>query len=369
MIFLKFASDLKAPAFSTLALLNPNLTYLRLDFCGQLNGDALQELGKRLMHLNHIELLGPFLVRVEAWKAFFEIVSQPGHAVLESFLITQSPRFDLDCLEFLVERHPQLKELRLSEVGKMSDDWFAPIAKLTNLTRLELSRPAKSLTDNAIISLLTNIGPNLNYLDLSSNVSLTDETLLEGLLENCKSLKTFIMSDVPEISDLGITKLFDEWPNPPLEKVDLSRCHKLATRSLDAVVKHSALSLTSLNINSWKDLNAEAVTRLADDERLINRLSELDLSWCRCVDNFTMKDIIEKCKKLKWVKCYGCNKLTEECPKRVSTMKQFSLPFLTDSVAWFSNLWLGSSHSFTKLNFVYALHSICQETMFTLIFP
>ena len=62
--------DLAPPALETLALLNPNITHLRLDFCGQLDDTAFTAFTTSLPHLKRIELLGPFLVRVAGWKAF-----------------------------------------------------------------------------------------------------------------------------------------------------------------------------------------------------------------------------------------------------------------------------------------------------------
>lgn len=47
---------------------------------------------------------------------FMDLVGARGG--LDAFLIRQSPRFDEECLEKLVLRNPDLKELRLSEVEK-----------------------------------------------------------------------------------------------------------------------------------------------------------------------------------------------------------------------------------------------------------
>jgi DNA repair protein RAD7 len=214
-----------------------------------------------------------------------------------------------------------MTELRLNEIGKMNDEWLQPLEALTCLTSLELRNSGMmygpSLTDGAVNKLLEAIGGNLRLLDLSSQKDLTDEVLLEGIGKHCHSLTNLVLSDLPELSDLGVTKFFDEWSlNPALEKLDLSRCHELGTRALDAISKHSGEKLVSLNINSWKELGTEALVRLV--ERTGARLGELDVSWCRMVDNFVMKDVLEKCVKLRWVKCYGCNRLNEECPKKVS---------------------------------------------------
>src|ERR1700722_12486010 len=106
--------DLTPSALTTLAFLNPNLTNLRLDFCGRIDDAVFQKWCTSLPSLKRLELLGPFLVRVPAWKSFFQ-----SHPYLEGFLITQSPRFDLECVGSLVKNCRALKELRLREITKM----------------------------------------------------------------------------------------------------------------------------------------------------------------------------------------------------------------------------------------------------------
>jgi hypothetical protein len=107
--------------FTTLSSLCPNLTSLTLNLCGQLSSDALLQWADHLPHLQRLELLGPFLVRKEAWLGFFDKVGEKHRGNgkgLKGFLITQSPRFDLECCEKMVQECPALTELRLCEVGK-----------------------------------------------------------------------------------------------------------------------------------------------------------------------------------------------------------------------------------------------------------
>src|SRR5258708_35016290 len=65
-------TKLEPPALTTLALLNPNLTSLRIDFCGYLDCAVLNSWSTSLPSLTRLELLGPFLIRVPAWISFFQ---------------------------------------------------------------------------------------------------------------------------------------------------------------------------------------------------------------------------------------------------------------------------------------------------------
>ncbi|KAF6758322.1 hypothetical protein DFP72DRAFT_1106852 [Ephemerocybe angulata] len=138
---------LTSSALESLVYMNPNLTSLRLDFCGQLDDKSFKLFITSLPALQRIELLGPFLVRAPSWKAFAR-----AHPNLEGFLINQSPRFDLECMHALVTYCRGLKALRLREIGKMSDAFLEEIGDLgpEALTYLDLSCPSESCSDTAI---------------------------------------------------------------------------------------------------------------------------------------------------------------------------------------------------------------------------
>ncbi|GJJ14915.1 hypothetical protein Clacol_009185 [Clathrus columnatus] len=302
--------NLQNDAFCTLSSLNPNLHSLRLDFCGRLTDNALVHWAEHLPSLTRIELLGPFLVRVEGWKAFLERLGPQ----LQGFLITQSPRFDESCLEILTNVATNLTELRFSEFGKLSDDWVESLGKLTNLTSLDISYPSTSLNDDALVTLLNSLGSNLTHLNLSGNSDLSDVTLLTGILPNMKRLDSLSLANVPLVTDAGLAQLFTEWTdNPPLENIDLSRNHLAGSSALEALLTHSGQVLTTLNINGWKDAST---TVLLDIGKKAPGLVKIDLGWCRGVDNFVIKELLDACGNLQEVKCYGCNRVTTDCPQR-----------------------------------------------------
>ncbi|KAJ2928494.1 hypothetical protein H1R20_g8594, partial [Candolleomyces eurysporus] len=302
------ATNLSSPAFESLVYLNPNLTSLRLDFCGQLDDPAFKVFTTSLPALERIELLGPFLVRSPAWKAFIK-----AHPNLEGFLITQSPRFDLDCLRELVSHCTGLKELRLKEFGKMSDDFLDEIADNLGgqgdsesiLEYLDISSPGgESCSDAALVNLLSRIGGSLRCLDVSKHDLLTNAFLLGGLQQHTHSLES-------------------EWENPPLVSLDASRNPELQTDALEAIMKHSGTRLESLNINGWKDVEENG---LRDIGRQGKEMRKLDVGFCRNMDDFIVKAWLEGedvkgrkkggCMELVELKVWGCNRVTANCPKK-----------------------------------------------------
>ena len=308
--------DLEQNALCALANLNPNLTTLRLDYCGRMNDAVITSWNTSLPNLTSIELLGPFLVRSPAWQGFFK-----AHPNLNSFRIIQNPRFDLDCVKELVKNSPRLTELRLREIGKMCDDFLEVLASSDlPLTYLDLAYPGNTdlVGEAAVMSLVEKFGPTLKHLDFSGITSITDEFFMHCLKYHASNLDGFTMVDLEELTDEKIGQFFLEWEkNPGLTSIDLSRNHNLSSLALNGILQHSGPQLRSLNINGWKAASNETLSMIAE---LATGLSKIDVGWCREVDNFALAKIQEECEDLKDLSVWGCSKVTHAARRRVSTV-------------------------------------------------
>ncbi|KAI5119535.1 hypothetical protein M0805_002557 [Coniferiporia weirii] len=302
------ATKLGPNAFSTLASLNPFLESLRVDFCGRIDNEAVKYWGKHFSKIRRIELLGPFLVRPEGWQSLFVDCPQ-----LTGFLITQSPRFDIDCMSCLAQHCPGLTELRLSQIGLMNDDFLGHIERLENLTSLDLSEPTKSLSTEAVVALLKAVGPKLTHLNLSKNNLLTDEVLTEGFTPNLRVLTSLVLNEVPEITDGAMGAFFANTTNIPMHHISLRRNHFLSDEALNGLLEHSGAALTELDINSWKTVSNEALLKIGENAKALRKL---DVGFCRQVDAFVIKEIIDGCEDIKDISVFACNKLAEGCPKK-----------------------------------------------------
>ncbi|KDQ18733.1 hypothetical protein BOTBODRAFT_29109 [Botryobasidium botryosum FD-172 SS1] len=306
------ATSLQSPALCTLASLNPKLERLRINYCGRMDNVVLEHWTKHLTSLHSLDLLGPFLVRAPAWEAFFNAMKDR----LRSFLIVQSPRFDTACLAALATNcATTLTELRLCEVGKMEDTWLPTISTFEHLTFLDLSYPATSLTDEPVAELLKALGASLTSLNLSGNEDLTDAFLLEGVRRHTPSLTSLTLANLPALTDLCVAEFFSSYtPHPPLQQIDLSRSPNLSSKSLAALLSHSGSALTSLSINSWKETSNAGLMAIPEHA---SQLVKIDFGFCREVDDFVMKAIIDGCPELTEIKCFGCNKVTTNCPRKL----------------------------------------------------
>lgn len=264
--------------------------------------------------LTRLELLGPFLVRAPAWEAFF--AARPG---LTGLLITQSPRFNHACMKGLADHCPGLRELRLKEVGLLNDDFAVEIAKLNNLELLDLADPTTSLSEDALCALIEDVGPRLATLDLSGHAALTDTFLTSALLPHAAALRTLRLVNLPELTDAGVAALFDGWRaahKEALAALDLSRSPALGPggAALRALLRHSGPALERLHIGGWKEVPEDALGVIPQKAR---GLVHLDVGWCREVDDFFVKAVLDGCERVKEVKVWGCSRVTMSCPRKV----------------------------------------------------
>ena len=282
-----------------MANLCPNLERLHLQLCGQLMAASLKHWSTALKHLKRLELYAPFLVRKDGWEAF--IVAAGTR--LEGFLVTQSPRIDLETINILVENCPDLTELRLAEIGLLDGDCLTAISKLGKLKLLDLSAPPHSLKDDDVISLLQSVGSNLETLNLSSNPELTDLTL-DAIAANCPNLRELHMRHQVEFTNEGVAKFFQDLKqngHSGLSVIDLEKGHDLRDEALDALLSHSGNTVEQLSVLGWRDTTSTALERLAE----CSALRELDLGWCRKLTDFTLKDILDRSQSVESIRVWG----------------------------------------------------------------
>ena len=231
-------------------------------------------------------------------------------------------------MKALREHCTGLTELRLREVAKLDDDFVDIMGEITGMTYLDLGYPAASLSEEALVKLMTAVGEGLTHLDLSGHTLLTDTFLLDGIKAHTRILSELALSSVLSFTDEGVAGFFDSWAikdeadesylsNPPLTNLDLSRNPLLSSSALVAILSHSGKTLTHLNINGWKTTSAKSLNRISMKAK---ELRWLDAGWCREMDDFILKEIMDKCEKVKEIKVFGCNRLTEHCPRKVSFM-------------------------------------------------
>lgn len=282
-----------------MANLCPNLERLHLQLCGQLMAETLRHWGKTLPRLRRVELYAPFLVRKDGWESFIDSCGER----LEGFLVTQSPRIDLETVQHLAKTCPNLTELRLAEIGLLDGDCLAAISTLKKLKFLDLSAPAQSLNDDDVASLLAAVGSELEVLNLSANSELTDATLT-AIAQHCPKLRELHLRHLVELTNEGVAQFFadlSDQGHPGLAVIDLEKGHDLRDEALKALVSQSGKTLERLSILGWRDTTVDALEGLAK----CKILRDLDLGWCRKLTDFALKDILDQCDSIEKIRVWG----------------------------------------------------------------
>ena len=306
-----------------MANLCPNLERLHLQLCGQLMAATLKHWSTTLQKLKRIELYAPFLVRKDGWESFIDATGER----LEGFLITQSPRIDLETITKLVDSCPNLTELRLAEIGLLDGACLAALSKLKKLKLLDLSAPPHSLKDEDVILLLEAVGHDLESLNLSSNPELTDATL-DAIAQHCPKLRELHLRHLVELTNEGVAKFFktlQKKNHAGLHVIDLEKGHDLGDDALGALLSQSGKTVEQLSILGWREATANALEGLGQ----CPNLRELDLGWCRKLTDFVLKDILDQSESVKLIRVWGelslkeyeltasgCNQLTDRVPRK-----------------------------------------------------
>jgi DNA repair protein RAD7 len=152
---------------------------------------------------------------------------------------------------------------------------------------------------------------------------ITDGFLVDSIMPQCSLLSSITLEHLPELTDAGVGLFFNDWNGNPLCSLSLGRNPTLGSEALEAVLNHSGNVLQELNINGWKGVPEASLMQIAAK---CPKLEQLDVGWCREVDDFVVKSIIDGCPDLKVAKVWGCNRLTVACPKRVSLLFFECLP-------------------------------------------
>ena len=266
-----------------------------------------------------MSLYAPYLVTPTGWNHFLDTLHGRGQE-LEGFGIRQSARFSDDNLQHLVSHNPNLLNLQLAQIGRLSDASLALIHPLKNLTTLDISRAGfpegTVLTDDAVVALIEQVGENLVELVLDENSLLTDRVLVEAVKVHCPRLRRLSLDGLHLLQSTGVEDLFTGWVNTGLTHLNLKRCLQVEDDALDKVVEHSGHSLRVLDLHSVDELGDDALKRLANGAP---RLEWLDLSFVRAADDSVVKELLDKADGLRLLFVHGANRVTDRCPHKVSS--------------------------------------------------
>jgi DNA repair protein RAD7 len=281
----------------------PTLKHLDLHHAGNMTDSVLKHYSETLTALNSFHIRGAFLVSRKAYIDFFTTVGKRlKHLTLSATALT-SPAV----IEAIVTHCHNLETLELSTLPRFDDTSLALLAKLTNLTSLNISSAGGPISDATLISVLDAIGAGLTEVNIAGNPGLTGKTL-DAIHACCASLQILNLDSCEEITDQDIFNLFTNWgKNRGLRELHLSRVTALKNAGLLAAIKHSGEMLEVLDINSCNGVTKHGVMKAL--EGCGKKLRRFDVAFVREVDDEVVEKVWEK--GVTGLAVWGCTKVSQ----------------------------------------------------------
>lgn len=279
----------------------------------------------RATFLNDLRLYGANLVSNEKWSQFFRA---RGFTLQTLKLRWLDAAFEDQQVADMVKFCPNLVRLKLEYIWRIGPDAIKSISKLKKLEHLSLecSKPASESTHpipiEVLVSLIKSVGRNLRTLSLR-NFNHLDDKVLAAIHSSCRCLQKLRISPSEDATDEGYTKLFTNWPNPPLHKVDLSanrdidnqnpdgpedEPYGLAANSFKALMVHSGVKLQHLDISSCRHITLSALLDVFVKKSACYPLLErVDLNFVKDVDEVVLAGVFRSAAaSLRRVELFGC---------------------------------------------------------------
>jgi DNA repair protein RAD7 len=294
-------SRLHTDNIEQIAYITPNLSTLQLSFCGRLIDSTLTQIVSRLNSLQHLILIGPFLITTGTWKSALETMGRK----LRTFEISDTARWDESCSKTLVDKCPNLEVVGFKRINGLSDSSVQWLSKLKNLKSLDLTEPVGKVTDESIVPIVRNTGAKLEKLVLDGCVDLGDKTF-QAIIQYCSNLHHLSLALLDKITEESVVKGFKSWTkNHGLLRLNLSRCVGIKDAGVQAILAHSGASLEWLSLNSLDELTQETFKLFLDELGNIGKgLVELDVGFVRCVNDDLVYGLSNACKELRVLKVF-----------------------------------------------------------------
>lgn len=193
------------------------LQNINLRNAGQFKDEVLEYMIERHTPIKQLKLDAANLVSNTMWLKFFKTTGSRLETLKLSWLDSSMDDETFACTERYCTR---LKSLKLIKCFRLGDAALTTMAELTQLQHLSLHMK-QPISSESLVRLISSIGANLRTLSLR-NFTDADDTVLAAIRVSCCRLAKFRFTDNDYCNDVGFADLFLGWSNPPLSSVDLS---------------------------------------------------------------------------------------------------------------------------------------------------
>jgi DNA repair protein RAD7 len=266
--------------------------------------------------LSHLTVYAANLVSDEAWKTYFSVRGPQLETLKLQWL---DSTFDKSTVQSISENCNNLKRLKLYHCRKFDEESLNFISDMGSLEHLSLQQSSVVIPTSTLTEMVPKIIYKLKTLSLLGFYEANDD-FLDEMHSLCRSLNKLRIAENDLITDAGITALFHDWLNPPLERIDLSATRDvdnsnpdgpedtvgLGDSGLKTIMQHSGTALRKLNISSCRHITTAGFMEVFNGIKTYPELREIDLSFCDSVDTVVVAGIFKTCPKLQKLVVFGC---------------------------------------------------------------
>ncbi|CAN8095616.1 unnamed protein product [Discula destructiva] len=297
----------------------PSLKSIKIKNAVQFKDQVMEYLLSRdQIKLEGFHIHGANLLSSDMFKKF---LTTKGKALQRLQVYYTDKHFDDECLALLKDTTPSLKRFKVSNNQMVSGDGIRELASLKHLQHLS-THLHKTVHPDIWVEVLGSIGAGLKTLSLRVTPEM-DNTVLDAIHNNCRSLTKLRITDSEKMTDAGFTRLFTDWHNPSLKFIDLQKCRYvdsqkprensddvgLCSEGFKALMAHSGQRLQYLNIHACRHISGEAFEEAFGAEKIYLELKELEISFCEAVTDFIVGSIFRSCPNLRELNVFGCMNL------------------------------------------------------------
>ncbi|KAK3944188.1 hypothetical protein QBC46DRAFT_305987 [Diplogelasinospora grovesii] len=298
----------------------PALKNLKIRNGIQFKDEVMDYLLSRDIELESFYLHGANLLSEEKWIQYLQ---EKGRSLQSLRVYFTDKHFGDGVLATLSTACPSLKRLKVTHNQAVSAEGIKNIGQIKTLRHLSLDLHKKVHPD-IYVSLLSEIGYDLQTFSLT-RVPDIDNTVLDALHNNCKSLQKLRITDSEVMTDEGFARLFNGWENKPLRFIDFQKCRQLdagqprenpdntglCSNGFKAMMAHSGRYLVDVNVHACRHISAAAFEEVFAADKVYPDLKNLEISFCEEVTDFIVGSIFRSCPNLHELNVFGCMKVKD----------------------------------------------------------
>ncbi|GAA54437.1 F-box/LRR-repeat protein 4 [Clonorchis sinensis] len=225
---------------------------------------------------------------------------------LTTLRLTSCKFLNDDCLLYIVNTCPLLRELDLSSCTGITSHGFLALSRLIQLNWLSLYRT--QIADDGLLS-LAELCQHLCHINLGSCTNVQDmNQVLDNLTRNNTGLISVNLWRCVTVSAMGVSYLARSCPL--LEELDLGWCRNIALTQESNCIVHLVQHcgrIRKLHLTGTSLLNSEELTFVS--QRLCSTLEQLDIHGSANVNSTAVAMVLSCCTRLRLLDISFCAEL------------------------------------------------------------